>query len=105
MGGNGGRCAGVAWLQRRRRRLERRRRRRVGMISVRFLMKRSAKVPTSPPATRTAMLYTMGKPKKAKVVLPVSTPAELRRSLNLSRTALRRVERAIAKAGVRRKAG
>lgn len=73
------------------------------MISVRFPTKRSAKVPASPPATRTAMLYTMGKPKKIKVVLPVSTPEELLRSLKPTRTALRRVERAIAKAGIRLK--
>ena len=80
-------------------------RREVGKISVRFQMKRSAKVPASPPATRTAVLYTMGKPRKIKVVLPVATPEELLRSLRPTRTALQRVERAIAKAGLRRKAG
>lgn len=68
-------------------------------------MKRSAKVPSSPLPGSRAFLYTGGTPKKIEVILPVATPAELRRTVKLSRTAMQRVERAVAKAGGRRKAG
>jgi len=47
----------------------------------------------------------MGKSKTIELTLPVASPAELRRSLKISRTARERVERAIAKAGFGRKTG
>ena len=68
-------------------------------------MKRPAKVAASSPAGRKAILYTMGKSKRIVLTLPVATTDELLRSLKLTRTARRRVERAIAKAGLRRKTG
>lgn len=68
-------------------------------------MKRSTKSPASSPPGRRALLYTGGKPKKIELILPVATTAELLRSVNLSPTARRRVERAIAKAGLRLKTG
>jgi len=68
-------------------------------------MKRPAKPTASPLAGRKAILYTGGNPKTIELILPVATPAELRRTVKLSRTARRRVERAIAEAGLRRKSG
>lgn len=68
-------------------------------------MKRAAKPKAPPPAGRKAILYTMGKSKTIELILPVATPAELRRTVKLSRTARQRVERAIAEAGLRRKSG
>ena len=68
-------------------------------------MRRPAKASASPPAGRKAILYTMGKSKTIELTLPVASPAELRRSLKISRTARERVERAIAKAGFGRKTG
>lgn len=73
------------------------------MILVRFQMKRPAETTAPPPAGRRAILYTGGKPKTIELILPVATPAELRRTVKLSRTARRRVERAIAEAGLCRK--
>lgn len=73
------------------------------MILVRFLMNRPTKTAAPPPAGRRAILYTGGKPKTIELILPVATPAELRRMVKLSRTARQRVERAIAEAGLRRK--
>lgn len=62
--------------------------------------------PTAPPlAGRKAILYTGGNPKTIELILPVATPAELRRMVKLSRTSRQRVDRAIAKAGLRRKTG
>jgi len=75
------------------------------MIWVRFPMKRPAKLTAPPLAGRKAVLYTMGKSKTIELILPVATPAELRRMVKLSRTSRRRVDRAIAKAGLRRKTG
>ncbi len=75
------------------------------MIWVRFQMKRPAKLTAPPLAGRKAVLYTMGKSKTIELILPVATPAELRRMVKLSRTSRRRVDRAIAKAGLRRKTG
>jgi len=68
-------------------------------------MKRPAKPTTPPLAGRKAILYTMGKSKTIELILPVATPAELRRTVRLSRTSRQRVERAIAKTGLRRKTG
>ena len=68
-------------------------------------MKRPAKVSASSSAGSRAILYTLGKSKTIELILPVATPEELRRSVKLSRTARQRVDRAIAKAGLRRKAG
>lgn len=68
-------------------------------------MKRPAKLPASHPAGRRAILYTGGTPKKIELILPVATTAELLRSVKLTPTARRRVERAIAKAGLNRKTG
>jgi len=68
-------------------------------------MKRPAKLTAPPRAGRKAILYTMGKSKTIELILPVATPAELRRTVRLSRTSRQRVERAIAKAGLRRKTG
>lgn len=75
------------------------------MIWVRSQMKRPAKPTAPPPAGRKAILYTMGKSKTIELILPVATPAELRRMVKLSRTSRQRVDRAIAKAGLRRKTG
>jgi len=62
--------------------------------------------PTAPPlAGRKAILYTMGKSKTIELILPVATPAELRSMVKLSRASRQRVDRAIAKAGLRRKSG
>jgi hypothetical protein len=47
----------------------------------------------------------MGKPKKVELILPVMTPEEQLRSVRLTPTARKRVERAIAKVGLRRKTG
>jgi hypothetical protein len=68
-------------------------------------MKPSTKLLARRGPGRKAILYTVGKSKTIELTLPVATPAEIRRSLNLSRTAQLRVERAIAKAGLRRKTG
>lgn len=68
-------------------------------------MKRAAKVPTSPLPGSRAILYTGGNPKKIELILPVMTPEERLRSFRLTPTARKRVERAIARAGVRRKTG
>jgi hypothetical protein len=68
-------------------------------------MKRPAKVSASSPAGRRAILYTMGKSKTIELILPVMTTAELLRSVKLTRASRQRVERAIAKAGLRRKTG
>jgi hypothetical protein len=68
-------------------------------------MKRPAKSSTPQAAGRKAVLYTTGQPKPVEVNLPVATPAELLRSLNLTPTAKQRVERAIVRAGLRRKTG
>ena len=68
-------------------------------------MKRPAKAPASHRPGSRVILYTVGKSKTIELTLPVATPAEIRRSLNLSRTAHLRVERAIARAGLRRKTG
>ena len=75
------------------------------MILVRFLMKRPGKPTAPPPAGRKAILYTGGKPKTIELILPVATPAELRRTVKLSRASRQRVDSAIAKAGLRRKSG
>jgi hypothetical protein len=66
-------------------------------------MKRPAKPTAPPPAGRRAILYTMGKSKTIELILPVATPAELRRTVKLSRASRQRVERAIAELGLRRK--
>jgi hypothetical protein len=68
-------------------------------------MKRPARIAAPPPAGRKAILYTVGKSKKIELTLPVATTAELLRSVKLTRTSRQRVERAIAKAGLRRKTG
>lgn len=68
-------------------------------------MTRSAKVPASHRLERKAILYTVGKSRTIELTIPVATPAEISRSLKLSRTAKLRVERAIARAGLRRKTG
>ena len=68
-------------------------------------MKRVAKVPASPQPGAKAILYTVGKSKRIELILPVATPEELLRSVNLTPTSRRRVERAIVKAGLRRKTG
>jgi len=68
-------------------------------------MKRAARLTVTPPARTKAILYTGGKPKTIELILPVATPAELRRTVKLSRTARQRVERAITEAGLRRKSG
>ncbi len=75
------------------------------MIWVRFQMKRPAKSTAPPLAGRKAILYTMGKSKTIELILPVATPAELRSMVKLSRASRQRVDRAIAKAGLRRKSG
>lgn len=68
-------------------------------------MKRSTKSLASPRAVHKATVYVVGHPKTIQLTLPIATPAEIRRSLGLSRTAKLRVERAIAKAGLGRKTG
>lgn len=68
-------------------------------------MKQPAKLTASPRAGRKAILYTMGRSKTIELILPVATPAELRRTVKLSRTSRQRVERAIAKVGLRRNTG
>jgi hypothetical protein len=71
-------------------------------------MKRAAKTTAPPQAGRRAILYTFdksGKSKTIELILPVATPAELLRTVKLSRTARKRVERAIADSGLRRKSG
>jgi hypothetical protein len=68
-------------------------------------MKTSAKRSVAAVPGHKARLYVGTKPKKVWITLPVATPAEIRRSLNLSSTAKQRVERAMAKAGLKRKAG
>jgi hypothetical protein len=66
-------------------------------------MKRSAKVFSPPLPGSRAIVYTMGKPKKVELILPVMTPEEQLRSVKLTPTARKRVERAIAEVGIRLK--
>jgi hypothetical protein len=47
----------------------------------------------------------MGKTRRIELILPVMTPEEQLRSVRLTPTARKRVELAIAKAGLRRKTG
>ena len=68
-------------------------------------MKRSTKAGSAPRAGRKAILYSGGTPKKVELTLPVATPTELLRMLKITPTARQRVERAIARAGLRRKTG
>lgn len=53
---------------------------------------------------RRAIVYTVGGNGKMELILPVSSPSEIQRSLGLSKTARQRVERVLRKAGLRRKA-
>jgi hypothetical protein len=51
------------------------------------------------------MVYVAGVKGKVALTVPVASPAAIRKTLNLSTTSKRRVERAIAQVGLRRKTG
>lgn len=68
-------------------------------------MRRSAVSKNKPKLGSQVMVYVAGKRRKVKLTVPVASPAEMWRSLNLSAAARRRVERALAEAGFGRRAG
>jgi hypothetical protein len=68
-------------------------------------MRRPAVPKTKQRVGSTVMVYVAGVKGKVALTVPVASPAAIRKTLNLSATSKRRVERAIAQVGLRRKTG
>ena len=68
-------------------------------------MRRATVSKVKPAVGRTAMVYVAGVKGKVALKVAVASPAQIRRSLNLSPTSKRRIERVMAQAGFGRKAG
>jgi len=68
-------------------------------------MNRSAASKSKPKFGSQDMVYVAGIRGKVMLTVPVASPAAIRRSLKLSPTSKRRVERVMAQEGLRRKAG
>ena len=68
-------------------------------------MNRSAASKSKPKVGSQVMVYVAGIRGKVMLTVPVASPAAIRRSLKLSPTSKRRVERVMAQEGLRRKAG